>query len=538
MHTSKSFYRQFREVSAFSNNRAQFIHFTRQGYCLNRLHSYAKNDDDDAEVSKTQSTTNRSAGGLYLPSHPNTPITSIMAPMVAASDYPFRWQCRDHGVQLTYTQMLHSKNFVTDAKFRQTHLDLWETGAVYPDLLPAQIDCLNGGRTSTAGRIPRNGVSLREADRSGPPLMVQLAGHDADIVVKAALMIYEHTNGKLTGVDLNCGCPQGIAKKGNYGAFLMERDADTVYEILRALRAHLPPTVAVSAKIRLPLDDRELEDRICRLVDTGVHFLTIHGRTLWENKTKVGTCAVDRIRLAVETAHKINPHFPIVANGGMEDYGDIQRILQTTGAAAAMSSEALLETPDLFRKESLDVVTPQDRFQRQASFAKEYLDKCAIAPPVPGVLGVFGSINVVRGHLFKYLHRYLQEQPDVRERLAANDGGRDMRSLDQARTLVEELEERYSKLSDEEWLLAPSSNLDATWYRRHRKPDRKVHQKEIRGLDSGYATSLTSLDDRKREIKVRIQQVKAQRLERLERENPSIAGLASKPPKEQKISSR
>lgn len=44
---------------------------------------------------------------------------------------------------------------------------------------------------------------------------------------------------------------QGIARKGKYGAFLMEEDSNRVREILSALRNHLPQEVAVSAKIRL-----------------------------------------------------------------------------------------------------------------------------------------------------------------------------------------------------------------------------------------------------------------------------------------------
>jgi hypothetical protein len=42
-------------------------------------------------------------GGLILPSHPNFPIKSVMAPMVAASDYPFRFFLRKHcDVDLTF----------------------------------------------------------------------------------------------------------------------------------------------------------------------------------------------------------------------------------------------------------------------------------------------------------------------------------------------------------------------------------------------------------------------------------------------------
>lgn len=432
-----------------------------------------------------------------------------MAPMVAASDYPFRQFLRQHcGVDLTYTQMLHSKNFCNDHKFRRAHLDLYEAGATYDTLVPSQLECLGKGSS-----IP-SGLSREEARA---PLMVQLAGHNVNLVVKAALMIMDHTGGGVAGFDLNCGCPQGIARKGRYGAFLMEENDRLVCEILSALRSALPPSTAVSAKIRLPMDDDILQDRIPRLVGTGINFMTIHGRTLVENKTKVGAVHTDRIRLAIDAARRVDPNFPVVANGGMETYRDVQEIMQSTGAVAAMSSEALLETPNIFMPESLDL-TPHERMEQQFSFARDYLNVCAtIAPPLPGVLGISrykgGSFTVARGHLFKFLHRYLQEHPDMRDRMAA-DGGEN--TLPQARALVEELYERYADLPEEEWHKLPSSSNDASWYRRHRKPGRHVHQKEIRVSSLMPSEQEESVDERKQRMKARIQRLRMQNKERTE----------------------
>ena len=56
----------------------------------------------------------------------------------------------------------------------------------------------------------------------------------------------------VSGIDINCGCPQAIAKKGNYGAFLMENDFPSVCQIISTLKEDLPPTIGVSVKIRIP----------------------------------------------------------------------------------------------------------------------------------------------------------------------------------------------------------------------------------------------------------------------------------------------
>ena len=462
---------------------------------------------------------------LVLPSHPDRPIRHVMAPMVAASDYPYRLLLRRYGdVDLVYTQMLHAKNFVNSETFRKHHLDLFESGVPYhkEPYNYAQADCL--GLINDDNKVDNDSYSRPEV-KDDAPVMVQVAGHDVDLVVQTAQMLYEHTDGKLAGIDLNCGCPQGIARKGNYGAFLMENDSHLVCEILTALRRHLPESVAVSCKMRLPVDDATLlDDRLPRLLDTGINFLTIHGRTLWENKTKVGACHVDRIKASVEVANRLRPGFPIVANGGMETYQDVQNILRTTGAVAAMSSEALLEKPDLFSDDSM----PRDGesadlyrsiFRKQFSFARNYLDICEeVGPPLPGVVGVKrgGSFSIIRSHLFKFLHRYLHENHDMRDELS-----RDFHSPDSIRTLkrthewLDRFEERYLALDDDDdaWMALKSSSLEASWYRRHRDPERRVHQKEVRGVStSGAAESQAiSIEERKAAIKARITKLKDQK---------------------------
>ena len=50
------------------------------------------------------------------------------------------------------------------------------------------------------------------------PLIAQFCGNDEKILLKAAKMI----ENQVDGIDLNLGCPQNIAKRGNYGAFLLE----------------------------------------------------------------------------------------------------------------------------------------------------------------------------------------------------------------------------------------------------------------------------------------------------------------------------
>ncbi|KAL3943118.1 MAG: hypothetical protein SGBAC_002809 [Bacillariaceae sp.] len=371
-----------------------------------------------------------------------------------------------------------------------SHLDFWETGVTYPQLLRSQLSCL--------GDLPRP-MGPQEGDFK-TPLIVQLAGNQPDLLVQQASMILDHTDGNVSGFDLNLGCPQQIAKKkGGYGAFLMERDLDLVCNILESLRDSLPESTTVSAKIRLPTDDVTLSYRIPKLVKTGINFLTVHGRTIHENKTTVRAAHVDRIKLAIDKAHEVDPDLPVIANGGMETYEDTREVMRTTGASAAMSSEALLETPNIFSPTSSGL-TPRERLMQQISFATEYLDICAnIAPPLPGVMGKGGSWNIIKGHLFKFLYRYLNEHTDLRDRLG---GDLSLQTIGQARDLVDELAERYSKVSDDELSRCKSSAPEASWYRRHRKEN---------CADSSlvpFGSEEETIESRKQQIRDRILKMK------------------------------
>ena len=58
-------------------------------------------------------------------------------------------------------------------------------------------------------------------------------------MLKAARLVEDHCD----AVDINLGCPQGIAKRGRYGAFLME-ELDLLHDIVRMLSDNLKVILA------------------------------------------------------------------------------------------------------------------------------------------------------------------------------------------------------------------------------------------------------------------------------------------------------
>lgn len=159
------------------------------------------------------------------------------------------------------------------------------------------------------------------------PLIAQFAGDDPDALVKAASYIEKDVD----AVDINFGCPQKIASRGHYGAFLLE-EPDLVIRILKTMTSSL--SVPVTAKIRLLASEKKTIELVKRIEETGCAMLAVHGRTKEQNKIHVGQADWKMIRKIKESLS-----IPVIANGGIETYADYQRCLIETGADAVMSSE-------------------------------------------------------------------------------------------------------------------------------------------------------------------------------------------------------
>ncbi len=115
----------------------------------------------------------------------------------------------------------------------------------------------------------------------------------------ATLLAAAHELSQLPGIaaiDLNLGCPQGIAKRGHYGAFLLEETALLVRIVSTLARGPHALSCPVTCKIRL-LPSMEDTMALCRaLVGAGCALLTVHGRTREQNKHRVGECDWGKIK--------------------------------------------------------------------------------------------------------------------------------------------------------------------------------------------------------------------------------------------------
>ncbi|KAI8471105.1 MAG: dihydrouridine synthase-domain-containing protein [Monoraphidium minutum] len=361
-----------------------------------------------------------------------------VAPMVDASELPFRMLCRAHGATAAYTPMLHAKLFVTHKTYRAEHF------------------------TTCAG------------DR---PLFAQFCANDPATLVKAAEGVQDHCD----WVDLNLGCPQRIAKKGYYGAFLMD-DLDLVQRMVSTAAASL--RVPVSCKIRL-FPDLEKTVAYARMLQAaGCSLLGIHGRTRDMKDTTANRANWDAIR-AVRAAVRI----PVIANGDVRCLDDARRLMAHTGADGVMSAEPLLYYPALFdpqlqvpimkgaaedaaaaaagaAAEAAAGPSGQQQQQQQQQGEGEGAPGGAAPAPHPSALSPaaepsatahldrlrlcreYAEANaahpahprMVKGHVHKLVQGWLAEFTDLRERL--NGGG--CSSPEKLLALVGELEARVA----------------------------------------------------------------------------------------------
>lgn len=346
----------------------------------------------------------------------------ICAPMVDQSYLPWRHMVRKHGVHLTFTQMINAKVFLRSSTFRHEVMD-W-------------LDYSHSNGQFFADEA-------RDLDQ---PLIAQFAGDDPQTLISAAKIIIESRN--ICAIDLNLGCPQNIAKRGNYGAYLLP-DTERVLHILSNMVNSLD--CPVTAKIRkLPKD----EDTI-RLVQSmekcGVQMITVHGRYVTQRKQYTGAVDWDIIKLVKQAVN-----IPIVANGGIGNLGDALNCLEWTGADAVMSSEGLLENPRLFSKQG-DYDFHHDFVHSQLESARELVSYFQCFPQRKA------STSSLRAHLFKMLHRFLasSQHHDIRSSFVNS-------SIDEMMELVNKLHNRFevvqyqTKDAMEKGLLGKNQ-----WYRRH-----------------------------------------------------------------------
>jgi tRNA-dihydrouridine synthase C len=171
----------------------------------------------------------------------------------------------------------------------------------------------------------------------GTPMVIQLLGSDPEWL---ALNAAQAATLSPHGLDLNFGCPAKVVNRHGGGATLLA-DPELLSTIVSSVRAAVPASIAVTAKMRLGVSDTSLAiECATALAEAGAASIVVHARTRdhgyrppahWE--------WIARIDDAVDV--------PVIANGEVWTVADWERCRAVSGCADVMIGRGAVSDPFL-----------------------------------------------------------------------------------------------------------------------------------------------------------------------------------------------
>jgi tRNA-dihydrouridine synthase 1 len=245
-------------------------------------------------------------------------IRYTVAPMVGASELPFRLLCRQYGATLAYTPMIEANRFVKDQEYRNS----WflQTTNIHNASLKSNL----------------------KADR---PLVAHFAANTPEDFAAAASLAAPYCD----AVDLNLGCPQRTAYLGHFGSYLLGSNDRSLVCTMVSKAVESSPNLYICVKIRLLDSTEETIELIQQLRDAGASWVAVHARhrATWDRKgpgARDGPALLDQILLLRQRL----PDVTIISNGNVINFSDCINNLGVTKANGIMSAEGILDNPALF----------------------------------------------------------------------------------------------------------------------------------------------------------------------------------------------
>ena len=212
-------------------------------------------------------------------------------------------------------------------------------------------------------------LNMMDVDPEEHPMGIQIFGGTKETLVEAAKYVDQHTAADV--IDINMWCPVNKVVKTDAGARWL-LDPNKVYEMVSYVTDAVKKPVTV--KMRTGWDDKHIlaVENALAAERAGASAIAMHGRT----RKQMYTGQADW-NILKEVASQLK--IPFMANGDVKTPEDAKKILDMTGATAAMIGRAAMGNPWMLKRtehyletgELLPEATPEQKIE----MAKDHLNR-------------------------------------------------------------------------------------------------------------------------------------------------------------------
>ncbi|CAL5366567.1 unnamed protein product [Camellia sinensis] len=261
----------------------------------------------------------------------------VLAPMVRVGTLPLRLLAAEYGADITYGEEIIDHKLIkcdrrinevigtTDIVEKGTENIVFRTCHEESNRVVFQMGTSDAVRALTAAQISYSTTFMQ-------------GGAPHNMRFQDRLLLTKPMCKDVAAVDINMGCPKSFSISGGMGAALLTKP-ELIHDILTTLKRNLD--TPVTCKIRLLKSSQDTVELARRIEKTGVSALAVHGRRVADrprDPAKWSEIADVVAALSI----------PVIANGDVFEYEDIQCIKLATGASAVMVARGALWNASIF----------------------------------------------------------------------------------------------------------------------------------------------------------------------------------------------